>query len=276
MASPSSKDAAAPARLEKEKEEKLTTSTSTASITTASAGPRVWVVVFDLDGTLVESVDTICLAINKTLRKFKSNCNLITVDDVRDMIGDGATVLLNKAFMKSYNCSEKDIPVDAMDYFLEVYEELGAHKSYLYEDVLETLTRLADQKDVLLSIATNKPQKVADRVVDELGLRKYFGLNVVGGDVMSDKKKPHRHHLDVACTMAINDSIFSKISAFDAIMIGDSHVDIYCAKNAGAFSIGCTWGYAKSDKPIQSCGADVIVESFSDVYDAVMDIKKKR
>ncbi len=181
--------------------------------------------IFDLDGTLVNTLGDLAAAVNFALEKL--NCKTVTVTDVKKYVGDGARKLLERAL--------NDQAAQKLDAAMELfYSYYGAHLSdqtVLYPGVLEILTYFSNVKKVIL---TNKPQKFTLPLLEQLGLAAHFEFAIGGGMEIPLKPAP--------------DGILSilkktNISPQMAIMIGDSPSDVLAGKAAGIQSCAVSYGY---------------------------------
>jgi len=181
--------------------------------------------IFDLDGTLVNTLKDLAAAVNFALEK--PGGNPVTVADVKKYVGDGARKLVERAL-------RADAPQKldaAMDLF---YSHYGAHlsdHSTLYPGVLEILTHFSKIKKVVL---TNKPQRFTTPLLEQLGLAEYFEFAIGGGAGIPLKPAP--------------DGIYSilektNVSPDMAIIVGDSSTDILSGKAAGIHTCAAAYGY---------------------------------
>lgn len=214
--------------------------------------------VFDLDGTLIDSAQDLCNSVNATLAAFGRKP--LPDEQIAAYIGNGALTLVRRAF-----AAEGGPPVDdptiarAHDHFLAYYREHKLDYTYAYDGVLEALEALRsvhDQTDAparAMAVLTNKPVRPAQAICEALGLAPYF-LNIYGGNSFNTKKPDP-------------EGLFALMQEADArpeetVMIGDSQVDVQTARNAGAWSIGCTFGLAPGS--LEAIPPDVLVDSPAD------------
>ncbi|HQT65586.1 MAG: phosphoglycolate phosphatase [Acidocella sp. 20-57-95] len=186
-------------------------------------------IIFDLDGTLIDSLPDIAAAANHVLSK--RGLPPLTIAQVKPMVGDGGRALLSKAFAVYGQISGED------DY--EVFETYyTAHASALtviypgIEEILQNLQAAGHR----LGVCTNKPEAAARAVLHELGLAGYF-QTVMGGNSTPYRKPDPRH---LAATLA-------SLNVDDAIMIGDHHNDLAAAEGLGLPAIFVSWGYGAAE-----------------------------
>ncbi|SFX50681.1 HAD family hydrolase [Ruminococcus sp. XPD3002] len=203
--------------------------------------------IFDLDGTLADSLYDLANAVNYGLDKlgFPSH----PYDSYRYFVGNGAAKLCYRALPMN----EKDSAERLLELFTEYYSEHYLDETRLYPGIPDVLAELASH-DVTLAVATNKPQQVAQKIVRTLLPDTDF-FKVLGG-CDSRPKKP-----DITIISEIVNELPSDNEVW---MIGDSNVDITTAQNAGIASIGCAWGF-RGRRELEDCGADFIAESAEDI-----------
>jgi phosphoglycolate phosphatase len=185
-------------------------------------------VVFDLDGTLIDSDPDIRAALNRILAA--DGLAPLSTAEVQSMIGDGAKVLLERGFAARGAQAEPR----HLTAFLADYEVNSVVDTVPYPGIVAALEALTAAGH-LLGVCTNKPVVAARNVLARLGLDKYFAV-VTGGD-STPFRKPDPKHL--AATLA-------QMGATQAVMIGDHANDINAAAGLGVPSIFVTWGYGQA------------------------------
>lgn len=191
------------------------------------------VVLFDLDGTLVDSAPDLWHTMNHVIEK--RGFSPLNLSQVRHLVGHGARCLLARGFW-----GEKAIPPEndpdferAVVEFLDYYQEHLTDHSFPYPGVVEGLNDLIDKGFVLL-VVTNKPEYLARRMLKQLHLLDFFS-GVVGGDTLPQKKPAAEPIL-----YALNALNFS---VSESVMVGDSEVDLGAARSAGCPIILMSYGY---------------------------------
>lgn len=227
---------------------------------TQTLWPRA--VVFDLDGTLIESLPDIQLATNRTLADF----GLDPLDDTttRGFVGKGSRHLLTKALLHYGKVPEDDEIDYAYLRFLHHYGLAPNEGGYVFPGVEQTLKTLADAGHEL-AVCTNKPHEPTIQVMEAYGIAGFFDVIVGGDDV--ENRKPHPDHLLETVRRL-------KLDKDDVVFVGDSENDIQASVAADIRSVLLTYGY--SSLPHESLGADVIIDAFPDVTDAILKIKAAR
>ena len=203
--------------------------------------------VFDLDGTIADTIEDLGDAVNFGLRKLGYPEH--DYEQYKIMVGNGAPKLCYRALPDEH----KDEADRLHELFREYYTVHYLDKTCLYDGMYSAIKALSDN-GVKLAVATNKPQDVARRLVAKL--LPYIEFEAVLGGCSERAKKPDR---------AIIDEILSPISGVtEMFMIGDSNVDIQTAQNAGMHSIGCAWGFRGSEELVLA-GADYIADTPDDI-----------
>jgi phosphoglycolate phosphatase len=212
-------------------------------------------VVFDLDGTLVDSAPEIRMAINAAFEPL--GVPAFSLDAVRRMIGGGAVVALRRAAERSGVVLDEERESRALDRFLEVLATESLRGDGLYPGALDLLEALR-RNGVALAICTNKADPVTHIAVRALGIAEYFGAVIGATDELA--KKP-----DPSMLLAAVQRLGASPAA--AVMIGDTHADIGAASAAGCTSIAVSYGY--SQQSVHDLGADAVVDRLADVQAAL-------
>ena len=220
--------------------------------------------VFDLDGTIIDSAQDLCNSVNATLEKFGRPH--LSDEVIATYIGNGALMLIRRSFAADDGREPgEELLAEAYRYFLDYYREHKLDYTYAYEGVLEALDALHkvhDQLDVpqgadlprrAMAVLTNKPVRPARAICEALGLAPYF-LNIYGGNSFSTKKP------DPEGLLTLMKEANAKPE--ETAMIGDSEVDVMTARNAGAWCIGCTFGLAPGS--LEAIPPDILVDSPAD------------
>lgn len=183
--------------------------------------------VFDLDGTLVDSQRDLTESVNAT-RAFMG-LGPLPPEQVSRYVGNGAPILIQRALP---NAGEENW-ARALKYFLEYYREHMLDSTRLYPGVREALDQL-HRAHVPLAVLTNKPVRFSLTMLEGLGIDLHF-FRVYGGNSFAEKK-PHPVGLDALIAEA-------RAERNRTVMVGDSAVDIQTARNAGVIACGVGWGF---------------------------------
>ena len=207
-------------------------------------------ILFDLDGTLVDSLPDLAWAINQLLAELGRKP--ATLADVRTWVGDGVSVLVERCLDATGGPTERPL-ADAVKCYLGYYRAHAAVDTRAFPGVLKTLAALRAAGHPL-GVCTNKPTDLSVLLLDALGMSDFF-MAVVGGDG-APERKPHPGHL-----LATLDAM----GAGDrkALMVGDSLNDVAAAKAAGIPVVAVSFGYTRV--PVDAMGADVVIDDFADL-----------
>ena len=207
--------------------------------------------VFDLDGTLIDSGADLCASVNAMLRHFDRPP--LPEKVISTYIGDGAAKLVSRSLGEPADAAFLD---SALAYFLDYYRQHKLDQTYVYPGVFASLDSLRFEPGGAarsMAVLTNKPIGASQAICDALGLSPYF-FRIYGGNSFATKKP------DPEGLLALLKE--AGVSAQETLLIGDSAVDIRTARNAGVWSMGCSYGLAPhtlvADPP------DCVVESPAD------------
>jgi phosphoglycolate phosphatase len=207
-------------------------------------------ILFDLDGTLVDTVTDIRNALNYALSPYGTKD--LSVEETKKLIGEGLSRLIEKSLGKE-RITWKDA---AIARFLDHYSKHIADNSIVYPFVRETLEKLSGYKKAIIS---NKKEDLSRDLLKKLGLLKHFEL-IVGSDTASEKKPSA-----VPVIYALSNF---NIRPDEAVIVGDSTYDIEAGEKAGVKTIAVTYGYGERRHLLN---ADHIINSFNDLF-LVLDI----
>jgi phosphoglycolate phosphatase len=210
-------------------------------------GHTAKLLIFDLDGTLVDSREDLANSINAMLRHFKKK--ELPHEVIASYIGDGAPMLVRRALGDP---DDENFVQDALLYFMAWYREHKLDNTYVYEGIKEALNAIQKSRDGLplkMAVLSNKPVGPSRAIVEALGLGPYF-FQIYGGNSFHTKKP------DPAGVQALLEE--SGAFAEETIIIGDSDIDVLTARNAGIFSVGVTYGLAPHT--LEDAPPDVLVD----------------
>ena len=198
------------------------------------AGARA--VIFDLDGTLIDSLPDLRATLNRSLARY--DLAPLTPDQVRPMVGDGSRVLLERGYaVYGRTPTDEDFAIYSADYEAHVTDHTKAF------DGIDAALESLHSSGFALGICSNKPHASAARVLEALKLEQYFPV-LVGADQTKYRKPDPRHLGEVLKAM--------RIAPGDAIMVGDHQNDLATAKGLDVPAIFVTWGYGSVDAPIEA------------------------
>jgi len=213
-------------------------------------GDRIRLLVFDLDGTLVDSQKDLAQSINAMLRHFGRHEQPEKV--IATYIGNGAQMLVRRALGDPSGDTHDDAFVaEALEFFLSYYRVHKLDYTYAYDGVLEAMAAIrAARPGMKMAVLTNKPVKPSRDICAHFTFDTFCFQNYGGNSFHT--KKPDPLGLQTLITEA-------GVTAAETVMIGDSDVDVLTAKNGGAWSIGCAYGMAPHT--LEAAEPDVIVNS---------------
>jgi phosphoglycolate phosphatase len=213
------------------------------------AWPRA--VVFDLDGTLIDSAGDIADVLNDCLAE--DGISALDEPSVVTMIGGGAKVLVERALGRLGRGNDTALFDRVSSKFASRYAALGAGRSVPFPGAVEVLEHLSS-KGIELAICTNKPEQITQRVLEQLDLQRWF--RAVIGETPRLRRKPAPDMLLAALSGL-------SVGPGDAVMVGDSAADIGTARAAGVRSIAVTFGYTTT--PDRDLGADAVIDRLREV-----------
>lgn len=212
-------------------------------------------IIFDLDGTLVDSAEDLRAAINVVFAEI--GLRPIARAEINAMIGDGVAKLVERALAAAGG--DPDRKNRLVERFLELYEANPAVQTRCYPSVLETLDELR-RRDFRLAVATNKPVAASKQILRALSLDDLFSV-VIGGDSVTRRKPNPEPLLEVTRQFAI--------SADRALMVGDNIHDVEAAHAAGMYCVAVSYGYHHG--PPSKFGADHLIDQFEELLSLVIN-----
>ena len=215
-------------------------------------------IVFDLDGTLVESAPDLAATTNVLLAR--RGRRQIELSELRSMVGKGARVMIEKAYIATGDpVTEAEIK-EMIPEFLEYYSEHVADLTLPFPGVVDALETLKS-RGCKLGVCTNKFESLSHKLLKALEIDHYFDA-VLGGDTL-DIRKPNPEH--------VLESIRRLGSTPDnAVMVGDSNNDIDAAKAGNVKSIAVSFGY--TDIPPAELGADRLIDHFDQLVPTIDEL----
>ncbi len=210
---------------------------------------KIKVLLWDLDGTLVDSELDLAHAINAMLRHYKRA--ELPVEVVAGYIGDGASMLVRRALGDP---QDESFVQSALEYFMHYYRGHLLDNTFVYPGILDVLRVLRQSGRFRMAVLSNKPVGPSQEICEGLGLAEFMTI-IYGGNSFSTKKPdPEGAH---ALLTEHN------VRPEEAIMISDSQNDVLTANNSGMFSIGVTYGLSPESLKIHK--PDVLVDSAAEL-----------
>lgn len=207
---------------------------------------HVRALIFDLDGTLIDSKMDVIHSVNAMLRDM--NRHALDAETISGYIGHGAPQLVARAL--GGTAKEEELK-HALEFFLGYYEEHKMDNTCPYPGVVETLARL---DGIPMAVLTNKPVRISARILNELALARHFRA-IYGGNSFETKKP------DPVGARTILQEL--DVAAKDAMLVGDSEVDMQTARNAGTIAVAVNYGFGVHDR--KAFPADVYLDHFAEL-----------
>ncbi|HEY7242561.1 MAG TPA: HAD-IA family hydrolase [Xanthobacteraceae bacterium] len=216
--------------------------------------PALEAIVFDLDGTLVDSAEDLCACLNMALNAH--GLRSIATGEIRSMIGDGVPTMVERALAAVGGDPGQSDPITAR--FREIYDANPVVATRCYSQVISTLEILRGR--FRLAVATNKPIVATKKIVDRLFPDNLFSV-VVGGDSLPTRKPDRGPLLDVLRQFAVGPD--------QAVMVGDNIHDVEAARAAGMRCIVVSYGY--HHRPPSELHAEFVIDRFDELLPLVLD-----
>ncbi|HEY6489684.1 MAG: HAD-IA family hydrolase [Terracidiphilus sp.] len=223
--------------------------------------------VFDLDGTLADTAQDLCNSVNAALEHLGRP--RLPDEKIAGFVGNGAPMMMRRALAAENGTSPDQVQdiefTPAYAFFVQHYREHNLDFTLAYPGTVEALSALRSEfhgPQRTFAVLTNKPVRPARAICAGLGIAPYF-LHIYGGDSFPAKKP------DPMGLFSLMDETGAKPE--ETVMIGDSHVDVQTARNAGAWCVGCTFGLAPGS--LEAMPPDVLVDSPADWTSALRPAK---
>jgi phosphoglycolate phosphatase len=202
--------------------------------------------IFDLDGTLIDSKLDLIHSVNAMLREMKRP--QLESETISGYIGHGAPQLVARAM--GGRATEEELK-HALQFFLGYYEDHKMDNTCAYPGVAETLERLLHMP---MAVLTNKPARISVRILKSLGLDEYFRA-IYGGNSFESKKPDPFGAATILRELAV--------APQEGMIVGDSEVDVQTARNAGMLAAGVNYGFGVHDRAAHP--ADIYLDRFADL-----------
>ncbi len=202
--------------------------------------------IFDLDGTLIDSKQDLIHSVNAMLRELGRG--ELAAGTISGYIGHGAPKLVARALGDESTEEERQ---RALQFFLSYYEQHKMDTTCAYPGVADTLERLAN---VPMAVLTNKPVRVSVRLLEAMGLSRYFRY-IYGGNSFETKKPDPLGARTILLELGAE--------PHETLLVGDSEVDVQTARNAGTLAAAVNYGFGVHDR--KAYPADVYLERFGEI-----------
>jgi len=202
--------------------------------------------IFDLDGTLIDSKQDLIHSVNAMLREL--GLGELPAETISGYIGHGAPQLVARAL--GDGCTEEQRQ-RALQFFLSYYEQHKMDTTCAYPGVPETLEKLATMP---MAVLTNKPVRISVRILEAMGLSKYFQAIYGGNSFQTKKPDP------LGATTILREL---STEPREALLVGDSEVDVQTARNAGTLAAAVNYGFGVHDR--EAHPADIYLERIAEL-----------
>lgn len=217
-------------------------------------------IIFDLDGTLINSIEDLANATNNALRI--SGFPIHEIKEYNYIVGSGVIQQIIRSLPIEYKDDQQTINKVIQDFSAQ-YDNNWMKKSVPYEGINELLYKLKEN-GYLQAVASNKPDFFTKKIVKHFFKDETFAF--VSGNTPELEKKPSP---DIAFKIMRE----LGVTADECIFVGDTNVDINTAKNAGIFSIGCLWGF-RTREELENAGANLIAHNPDEIFQYILTTRK--
>ncbi|MEE0840826.1 MAG: HAD family hydrolase [Acutalibacteraceae bacterium] len=217
-------------------------------------------VLFDLDGTLVNTLGDLALSVNFVLKKHGHPTH--DTDEFKQFAGNGNEVMMRRALPEKFR-SDREYVLKLREEFYSYYKEHCADVSSVYEGIKELLSALKEM-DVSVAIVTNKAQTMTDALVPKLFDKNIFSAIIGQRDGVPTKPEPHMPFLAMS-EMDVNPD--------ECLFVGDSNTDMETGLNCGNTPVGVLWGF-RDEKELKEAGARYIVKTPDEIVGIIKEINE--
>ena len=208
-------------------------------------------IIFDLDGTLVDSLPDMTVALNRLLKDEGRRC--LEIEEVRPLIGGGASKMIQSAYGLTGSGIDANDIAHAVTGYIAYYKEFPSKDSKIYDGVRDVLDDL-QSLGIKMGVCSNKAYEMVCLILGSFDLEKYF-CAVTGGDSVVFNKPDGRHILETLKLM--------NVSGNNVLMVGDTVNDIKAALDARLPVIAVDYGYSK---PGELVSATIVIDDFRKLY----------
>ena len=205
-------------------------------------------IIFDIDGTLLYTIDTITYFINKTLEKY--GYKEVPKEKIEEFVGNGPKVLVNKSLDYVGAREDEAYRKEVLDFYNKTYDDNPAYLTRAYDGIGEVLDEFKKRGEILVCFS-NKPDETCNKVIPEVFGKDYF-------DFILGYKDTYQRKPSAEGIMILKERFGVNYS--DIIYFGDSEVDIRCGKNANIFTVACSWGF-RSRELLEGENPDLLIDT---------------
>jgi len=213
-------------------------------------------ILFDLDGTLIDSAPQVRAAVNMVLKDHGHR--MLAGDEIVPLLGRGARQTIEGAFMVTGGKKPSDFIDRRVDDYLRYYLDDPKSHTVIYPGVIDVLNQMRGL-GIAMGVCTNKPSLTTHTVLEALGLTEFFAA-VMAADDVKERKPAAGHIFETLASMGVNTE--------RAVYVGDSEIDMAAARNAGIPAIAVTYGYCDTEP--ENLDADILIDTFDQLPDALI------
>jgi phosphoglycolate phosphatase len=207
--------------------------------------------IFDIDGTLLDTVDSITNNVNHALKAF--GLKEVSREKIRSFVGDGPKVLIERV-TSFLGVNDESLREDLLNFYNKYYDDNPTYLTKAYDGITDQLDILKKRGEIITAFS-NKPDSTSKKVLNEVIGKEYFDMILGFKEEIQRKPSPEGIYI-------IAERFGAKMT--DIIYFGDSEVDIKCGKNAGVFTVACSRGFRPKDF-LLSQKPDAIIDEVEDI-----------
>lgn len=208
--------------------------------------------IFDIDGTILNTIDAINFHLNETFKKY--SLGEVPKDKVREFVGNGPKVLVKSALSYVNFAGDESMAKEIYDFYNQAYDNDPAYLTKPYDGIKEALDKIKEKGEILTAFS-NKPDSTCKKVLESIFGEDYFDYILGFRDDYKRKPSPEGIMI-IASHFNVNYS--------DILYFGDSEVDMKCGKNTSVFTVGCSWGF-RDREILEKENPDIIIDKPSEI-----------
>lgn len=211
--------------------------------------------IFDLDGTLTDTIESLTYSVDKTLKEM--GLSEITKEQCQSFVGNGARYLMDKS-IRAAGDEDGERLDEAMEVYGRIFDENCTYHVTPYDGIVDILSEL-HKREIRLAVLSNKPHRQTVKVAETIFGKDTF--DVVQGQQEGIKRKPAPDGI-----YAVLDQL--SVSKEECLYVGDSEVDIATGKNAGVKTVSVAWGF-RTEEELRESGASLLIHEPGELIDCL-------